>query len=131
MDGVCEPCSPSPFCKMGCGKPVQPGKTRSGNPYNTCCRSCALNPGLGLHDSTCGGARPTKKVRVACPKGSRCRRRDKEHLDAEAHPLDADYAECCAKSKVEAEQLSLKVIFDWTDVDGSGKLSKDELAGTM
>merc|ERR1711972_1313032 len=28
---------------------------------------------------------------------------------------------------VEAEPLSLKVLFDWTDADGSGKLSREEL----
>merc|ERR1739845_229255 len=78
-----------------------------------------------------GGARPTAKVRGACKKGSRCRDRSAGHLAEMAHPLDPDYCECCTASKVEAEPLSLKVIFDWTDADGSGKLSREELEPTM
>lgn len=121
------------LCKFNCGRCVQPGLTKRGNPYDTCCRTCAVNPGMGLHASTCGGGSGASTVptRPACPKGSRCRQRDDAHLKEYAHPLDSDYTECCTKSKIEPEALSLKVLFDWTDADGSGKLSREELEGTM
>jgi len=37
-------------CKVGCGRPVQKGLTKSGNPYQTCCKGCAM--GFG-HDLNC------------------------------------------------------------------------------
>lgn len=66
-----------------------------------------------------------------CKQGSRCRVRTFEHLIAEAHPLDRDYASCCAVAGVDAEPLSLKLVFDWADADGSGHLSKEELAASL
>eukprot|EP00929_Paragymnodinium_shiwhaense_P057698 TRINITY_DN28888_c0_g1_i1.p1 TRINITY_DN28888_c0_g1~~TRINITY_DN28888_c0_g1_i1.p1 ORF type:complete len:696 (+),score=118.32 TRINITY_DN28888_c0_g1_i1:70-2088(+) len=70
---------------------------------------------------------PVKRLRPVCTQGSRCRRRDAMHLKMEAHFLDADYVDCCEAEGKEPETLSLKVLFDWTDSDGSGKLSKKEL----
>jgi len=37
-------------CKEGCGRPTAPGKTRNGNPYQTCCRGCVQKIG---HDPAC------------------------------------------------------------------------------
>lgn len=121
------------LCKMGCGLPVMPGVTRKGNKFDTCCRSCVINPGLGCHDPTCGGATPVKPLRPGCAKGSRCRNRSAEHLEAEAHPLDQDYVYSCqtGKPQVKPEPLSLKVIFDWADADGSGKLTQEELVDVI
>lgn len=120
------------LCKFSCGKPVQPGLTRKGNPFDTCCRTCALNKGIGCHDGTCGGKKPAARQRNACPKGAKCRERTPAHLSALAHPLNEDYAIACSVTKgVEAEPLSLKVLFDWTDADGSGKLSREELEGSL
>jgi len=133
LDAVLEASSSLP-CKFGCGKPAAPGTTRKGNPFDTCCRACALNKGIGVHDGTCGGAcgSTPAKSRQACKKGSRCRNRSADHLAELAHPLDKDYASACATTKdVEAEQLTLKVLFDWTDADGSGKLSREELVGAL
>lgn len=92
-----------------------------------------MNPGLGCHDPICGGAKAERPARPACSRGSRCRDRSARHLEAEAHPLDPDYAFCCMTSKprVTPEPLSLKVIFDWADADGSGKLSQQELQATV
>lgn len=117
------------MCKVGCGRPAKAGLTRKGNPYDTCCRTCVVNPGLGMHDHSCGAAagEPAVPLRPACPKGARCRQRTEDHLSAQAHPLDEDYIECCTASRIEPQQLSLKVIFDWADADGSGKLSQNEL----
>lgn len=118
-----------PMCKVGCGRPAKAGVTKRGKPFDTCCRSCVVNPGLGMHDRCCGVADgvAVPPLRPACPKGSRCRQRDSEHLSAEAHPLDEDYTECCTSSRIEPEKISLKCIFDWADADGSGKLSQKEL----
>lgn len=77
-------------------------------------------------------AKHQQEVRQACKRGARCRERSAAHLYAEAHPLDEDYASACATTKgVEAEPLTLKVLFDWTDADGSGKLSREELEGSL
>lgn len=58
-------------------------------------------------------------------------KQDKAHLTGEAHPLDQDYAAACAFSRVDPEPLSLKVIFDWADIDGSGKLERAELEASF
>mmetsp|Transcript_17096 Transcript_17096/g.38848 ORF Transcript_17096/g.38848 Transcript_17096/m.38848 type:complete len:533 (-) Transcript_17096:6-1604(-) len=126
------------LCKFGCGCSVQPGLFR-GKPYSTCCRSCAISPGAGVHDASCPGrpagfvaAFPTQPVfRPVCPKGARCRSRTPEHLLTQAHPLDKDYKESCAAAGVEPEELSLKVLFDWADSDGSGKLSRAEVQAIL
>eukprot|EP00434_Breviolum_minutum_P041242 symbB.v1.2.036685.t1/scaffold5166.1/size30171/2 len=42
------------MCKMACGRKVAPGKTRSGNPYDTCCRDCGRGGyGGGSHSANC------------------------------------------------------------------------------
>mmetsp|Transcript_53448 Transcript_53448/g.148086 ORF Transcript_53448/g.148086 Transcript_53448/m.148086 type:complete len:522 (-) Transcript_53448:157-1722(-) len=127
------------LCKMGCGRQVPGGRTRSGKPFDTCCRSCAVSPGAGVHDARCPGLPsgvyeellPSGALRPVCAKGARCRRRVPEHLAEEAHPLDKDYHECCKAAGVEPEEMSLKLLFDWADADGSGRLSKEELSATL
>ncbi|CAE8591002.1 unnamed protein product, partial [Polarella glacialis] len=52
-----------PLCKFSCGQPVQPGLYKGRKPFDTCCRSCALNKGIGVHDGTCGGKTPTRPAR--------------------------------------------------------------------
>ena len=42
------------MCKMGCGRPVQPGLTRGMKAFDTCCKKCAQ--GKGGHDANCGGS---------------------------------------------------------------------------
>lgn len=122
-----------PLCKFACGKAVQPGKTKRGNNFDTCCRTCAVNKGRGIHDPTCGGAAPPPtNSRKACKVGSKCRDRSKAHLEELSHPLDEDYAIACSMTKdVEAEPLTLRVVFDWSDADGSGKLSRKELEASL
>eukprot|EP00439_Symbiodinium_sp_Y106_P082498 s569_g21.t3 len=79
------------LCKFACGKRVQPGETRRGKKFDTCCRMCAINKGGGFHDATCGGKSPPPvDSRKACGKGSKCRDRSEAHLKAMAHPLDED-----------------------------------------
>jgi len=93
-----------------------------------------LNPGLGFHTKSCGceGQVKEERARPACKAGSRCtKKQDAAHLAEEAHPLDQDYAAACAASKVDPEPLSIKVIFDWADADGSGKLERKELEASF
>mmetsp|Transcript_79479 Transcript_79479/g.233613 ORF Transcript_79479/g.233613 Transcript_79479/m.233613 type:complete len:530 (+) Transcript_79479:79-1668(+) len=129
------------LCKLGCGCQVQEGLYR-GRPFDTCCRSCALSPGAGVHDAKCRGPPPggaalisvagaSVGARPVCAKGARCKRRVLEHLRAEAHPLDKDYSQCCQACGMEPEEPSLKLLFDWADADGSGKLTKEELSATL
>ena len=43
-------------CKVCCKRTVAPGVTQHGNPYDTCCRACAVGKGKGLlldHSETC------------------------------------------------------------------------------
>lgn len=42
----------SGMCKIGCGRPVAPGHTRSGRPFDTCCRDCPKSHGAE-HSSDC------------------------------------------------------------------------------
>jgi len=60
-----------------------------------------------------------------------CKRRDKAHLALEAHPFDPDYSCVCRAAGTEAVKPSLKGIFDWVDVDNSGKISRRELEDTL
>lgn len=40
------------LCRMGCGREVQPGLTRTMKRFDTCCKRCAQ--GYGGHDANCG-----------------------------------------------------------------------------
>jgi hypothetical protein len=53
------------------------------------------------------------------------------HLAEEAHPFDSDYAEICRVTGVEPEQPSLRGLFEWVDVDDSGKISLAELQAAL
>eukprot|EP00913_Durusdinium_trenchii_P032966 g30861.t1 len=42
------------MCKMACGRKVAPGTTKSGNPYDTCCRDCGRGGyGGSTHSPNC------------------------------------------------------------------------------
>lgn len=62
-----------------------------------------------------------------CAKGSRCKCREVEHLEQEAHPFDPECASLCHDAGRIPEEPSLRMLFDWIDVDGSGKISRKEL----
>jgi len=51
------------LCRMGCGKPVTPGRTMRGKRFDTCCRVCAQ--GEGRHSHTCGQPRRTFRKQVS------------------------------------------------------------------
>jgi len=76
------------------------------------------------HTFSCN-QRPTSTT--VCPEGNKCRNRTSEHLASEAHPFDADYADLCIAAGTEVEQPSLRGLFEWVDIDSSGKVSKSEL----
>mmetsp|Transcript_64489 Transcript_64489/g.124268 ORF Transcript_64489/g.124268 Transcript_64489/m.124268 type:complete len:511 (+) Transcript_64489:28-1560(+) len=121
--------TPLRLCKFGCGCKVKAGLTGGGRPYDTCCKTCAVSHGTGGHDADCPG--PPAEARPVCAKASRCRIRTADHLRVQAHPFDKDYVDCCAACGAEPEPYSLKSLFDWSDADGSGKLSRDELQSTL
>ncbi|CAE7308960.1 Tiparp [Symbiodinium sp. CCMP2592] len=139
------------LCKFACGKRVQPGETRRGKKFDTCCRMCAINKGGGFHDATCGGkAPPPVDSRKACGKGSKCRDRSEAHLKAMAHPLDELVRAMGKKNKKSSKELEpnfqklaltkdgelsrrfkevLVEIFTRFDLDGDGLLCDAELQG--
>ena len=44
----------SRLCKFGCSKKCNPGLTARGNPFDTCCKSCAVSKGNPMsHDFEC------------------------------------------------------------------------------
>merc|ERR1712137_915046 len=64
-----------------------------------------------------------------CSKGSKCQDRSDHHLGAQSHPFDGDYEDSCKHfdRMKEYEKPSLLGLFNWADVDGSGKVSREEL----
>ncbi|CAK0846972.1 unnamed protein product [Prorocentrum cordatum] len=72
------------------------------------------------------GARPI------CELGAKCTlRMDPAHLEAEAHVWDPDYQDLCEQQGVEPLEATLRVLFDWVDLDASGKVSREELGSAM
>lgn len=57
---------PEGYCIQGCGRKVAEGTARSGKPFKTCCRGCAM--GFG-HDLRCG---LELGVRIPCKMGCGC-----------------------------------------------------------
>eukprot|EP01084_Bolivina_argentea_P041244 76103_1 len=50
------------LCKFNCGRSVAPGATRNNNPYDTCCRECAVSKGTAAaHDYRCD----TRNVQIS------------------------------------------------------------------
>jgi len=41
------------FCKFSCGHSIAPGLSKRGNPFDTCCRDCAVSGTSASHDSAC------------------------------------------------------------------------------
>jgi len=74
------------FCKVGCGRRVQPGVTRANRPFDTCCKGCVM--GFG-HDLLCGKVDPSKVGPGLCKHG--CGRKVAPGRDPAGRPLDT----CC------------------------------------
>mmetsp|Transcript_84479 Transcript_84479/g.239622 ORF Transcript_84479/g.239622 Transcript_84479/m.239622 type:complete len:678 (-) Transcript_84479:148-2181(-) len=77
---------PEGFCKVGCGRKVNPGTTRNGKPFTTCCKGCIM--GFG-HDKNCGHIDPNKVGPGLCKHG--CGRSVARGTDGGGRPLDT----CC------------------------------------
>jgi len=45
--------------------------------------------------------------------------------------MDSDYAAACKAHGVSPEVLSLRMLFDWADIDGNGKATRNELSKAM
>jgi len=74
------------LCRTGCGRPVQPGQTKNGNPYTTCCRGCVM--GFG-HDMSCGNIDPDKLGEGKCKNG--CGR----DVSSATRPSGRPFDTCC------------------------------------
>jgi len=49
------------LCKFGCGQICNPGFTARGNPFDTCCKSCAISQGsTSWHDVDCRNRNATR-----------------------------------------------------------------------
>jgi len=78
--------SPVMMCMRGCGRPVAPGLTRSGKPFDTCCKGCALGRG---HDVHCQRIDPSKVGAGLCKMG--CGRPVAKGKDSSGQVLET----CC------------------------------------
>lgn len=75
-----------PLCRANCGKPVAPGVTRHGKPFDTCCRGCAMGQG---HGKLCGRIDPSKVGPGLCKMG--CGTRATTGRDSSGQVIDT----CC------------------------------------
>lgn len=73
-------------CKIGCGRRVAPGTTKSGKAFDTCCRGCATGK---VHYKTCGHIDPAKVGEGLCNQG--CGRPAAEGRDK----YDMKFTTCC------------------------------------
>jgi len=80
-DGV-----PVMMCMRGCGRPAAPGVTRSGRPFDTCCRGCAMGR---EHDVHCQRVDPRKVGEGLCKMG--CGRKVAIGHDSSGQKLET----CC------------------------------------
>merc|ERR1711920_28702 len=74
------------LCRNGCFRRVNPGCTRSGKPFVTCCRGCIL--GFG-HDTDCGTIDASKTGPGLCQKG--CGRKIRPGKDRKGR----EWTTCC------------------------------------
>jgi len=74
------------YCKVGCGRKVNPATTRFGKPFTTCCKGCIM--GFG-HDANCGQIDASKCGPGLCKNG--CGRAVAQGRDTKGRPLDT----CC------------------------------------
>jgi hypothetical protein len=80
---------PKGYCKVGCGRKVHPGETRSGKKFTTCCKGCIM--GFG-HDANCGQIDASKVGPGLCKMG--CGRPVAEGRDTKGRKLDTCSKEC-------------------------------------
>mmetsp|Transcript_32048 Transcript_32048/g.75158 ORF Transcript_32048/g.75158 Transcript_32048/m.75158 type:complete len:660 (+) Transcript_32048:31-2010(+) len=59
------------LCQSGCGRSVAPGKSKSGQDFKTCCRSCAVRG--STHDPECDARQVSSLAVVGSPKRPKAR----------------------------------------------------------
>ena len=67
--------------------------------------------------------------RTVCQYHSKCYRKNREHLEEMCHPADHDYLSSCRAKGITPELVSIRKLFDWCDVDHSGKANRREVQG--
>jgi hypothetical protein len=85
------------LCKLGCGRRVSPGMTRNGNPFDTCCKGCAMG---GAHVERCGKVDPAKMRAGLCKMG--CGRKVAQGKDSLGQAWDT-CCKGCAQGKAHDE----------------------------
>jgi len=76
------------MCKKGCGRPAAIGFTNGGNPFDTCCRGCALGGG---HEVTCGHCASDSTTRIGCSMPS--------------DSVRSSCGQCAARARVELSEV--------------------------
>lgn len=94
---------PPGFCKKGCGRRVQPGKTASGNDFTTCCRGCAL--GFG-HNLICGNIDPELVGPGKCVHG--CGKPKRQGTTVSGRP----FTTCCKGCEVGVHDLTCGTVVE-------------------
>ncbi|CAJ1354610.1 unnamed protein product, partial [Effrenium voratum] len=72
----------------------------------------------------------TMAARSLCSYGTKCYRRNPDHLKQEAHPWDDDYLQCCAAKGISPEFCSIRKLFEWVerkDEHASGRATRESL----
>ncbi|CAK9014346.1 unnamed protein product [Durusdinium trenchii] len=70
-----------------------------------------------------GSTKATGATRPLCSYGTKCYRRNPEHLTDQAHPWDEDYLTCCLEKGHSPEFVSIRMLFEWVEM-------QDEATGT-
>eukprot|EP00435_Cladocopium_sp_Y103_P036082 s2886_g9.t1 len=92
----------SPF-----GRCVSPGKWGWGHPKSEALAEMSTRmKRLGTADGP---------LRPLCKFGTKCYRRNPEHLKEQAHPWDPDYLACCAACNHSPEFVSIRMLFEWIE----------------
>lgn len=91
------------------------GTSSGTSTYDTACR-------MSYHRSM-----TTNSARPVCKHGAKCYRRNPQHLLDEAHPADPDYLSCCRHNNHAPEFISIRKLFEWCDISGGGKATRDEV----
>eukprot|EP00929_Paragymnodinium_shiwhaense_P051825 TRINITY_DN26018_c0_g1_i1.p1 TRINITY_DN26018_c0_g1~~TRINITY_DN26018_c0_g1_i1.p1 ORF type:complete len:534 (-),score=113.57 TRINITY_DN26018_c0_g1_i1:98-1699(-) len=87
--------------------------------------------------STSSTKAPTSSRRLssskpACGHGTKCTKRDEDHLTGFVHPFDGEeYKTACELDGLTPEEPSLRGLFNWVDIDKSGKISRKELEAAL
>lgn len=114
-------------------KLLSPGRGRHRSPVRSASEapageaSASVSPRASSADRHKKSPKGKHSWRPICHEGAMCKLRTRQHLMSFSHPTDEDYKASCKAAGIEYEPPSLRVLFEWADVDASGKLSVPEI----